>query len=621
MPLTFTAAEPDIKYDMGAWLTPLCLIVILLITVKFNFLLFHTLAEFFTIIVATLASLVAWKTYPFTRNNFLMYLGCGYFWVGCLDLCHTLSYQGLTILPESGPNLSTQFWLSARFLEAFVLLSTAWFLTHSLNRWLAFLSFGLVSFIFIISIQSHWFPVGYIQNVGLTPFKRISEYVIIAALLLAIILFWHYRHLLDKTMYRLLVLAIAVTAAAELCFTFYVNIYDISNIAGHILKLISFWLVFVATIRLTLEKPFQAMSRGASTYDAIPVATILVDTDNTIRQANHAAAELAKMPVYEMIGQHCHSFFHPKLLDIDRCDICIATEAGTVLNNYELKLDSSNRWRSYSLSPTEDNMGSRGMVQTIRDITREKLAELQIQQNKDRLEGLVTERTDELQSVNLELESFCHNITQNLQGPLRSINGFSQALMEDYQKVLDKTAHDYLLRIQRGSSTMGVMIDDLLELSSISKSNLKIVNINISQQCQQILSGLQANHPERKVRVKIQADIIAQGDPRLINIVLTNILDNAWKFTSRQANACIELGTEVIENQVVYYIRDNGVGFKMQYAKRLFGAFQRLHSKDDFEGNGIGLATAHRIVRRHGGHIWAKSEPEQGATFYFTLAA
>ncbi len=234
------------------------------------------------------------------------------------------------------------------------------------------------------------------------------------------------------------------------------------------------------------------------------------------------------------------------------------------------------------------------------------------------LERHVGERTEQLQQANRELESFASAVSHDLRTPLSGINGFSQALLEDYGESLDDTAKDYLARIQANISRMGQLIDDILKLSRVSRKELRLEPVDLSSLIQDITMNLgkQYHHAPKFVFPK---DATAWADPGLVRIALENLLDNAWKFTSRQAHAHIVFGLKEEADERVYHLKDNGTGFDMRYAPTLFEPFQRLHSSREFTGTGIGLVTVKRVVERHGGRIWVTSRPGKGTTFFFTL--
>jgi PAS domain S-box-containing protein len=246
------------------------------------------------------------------------------------------------------------------------------------------------------------------------------------------------------------------------------------------------------------------------------------------------------------------------------------------------------------------------------DITDRKLAETKLMQT-----------TAQLATSNKELEAFAYSVSHDLRSPLRAIDGFSSALLEDYGDKFDEEAKDYFDRIRRNVARMGGLIDDLLRLSRVTRSDLLYRNVNLSMLVQEQFDELQAINPERQVEIAIAPDVCVSADPTLMRVVISNLIQNAWKFTSHHPTARIEFGVISIEQQQdeqsAYFVRDDGAGFDMNYSKMLFGVFQRLHNTNEFAGTGIGLATVQRAIHRHGGHVWAEAAVEQGATIYFTV--
>lgn len=235
------------------------------------------------------------------------------------------------------------------------------------------------------------------------------------------------------------------------------------------------------------------------------------------------------------------------------------------------------------------------------------------------LERRVEERTAELSAANKELESFSYSVSHDLRSPLRSIDGFSQALADDYDGKLDSTAKSYLQRIRAATQRMGVLIDDLLNLSRVTRAEMKREPVDLSAMALSIVSELKKKDEQRHIEWVITGGAQGFGDARLLQIVLDNLLENAWKYTSKHERARIEFGQERLNGRIAYFVKDDGAGFDGEYSGRLFGAFQRLHGAAEFPGTGIGLATVQRIVLRHGGKVWAEGAVEKGATFYFTL--
>ncbi len=246
-------------------------------------------------------------------------------------------------------------------------------------------------------------------------------------------------------------------------------------------------------------------------------------------------------------------------------------------------------------------------------VTQEQLADLNAS-----LEDTVEDRTRELQAANRELESFAYAVSHDLRAPLRAIDGFGLALLEDCGDELDERGRDYLRRVRAATQRMGELIDDILTLSRVSRAEMTREVVDLSALARNTIARMRDADPDRDVEVVIEPDVSARGDARLLRIALDNLLGNAWKFTSTQSQARIEFGCRRGDDGPVYFVRDNGTGFDPRYANKLFKPFQRLHHDQDFEGNGIGLATVARVIDRHGGRVWADGAPGKGATFSFT---
>jgi PAS domain S-box-containing protein len=238
-------------------------------------------------------------------------------------------------------------------------------------------------------------------------------------------------------------------------------------------------------------------------------------------------------------------------------------------------------------------------------------------QNQE-LEKRVRDRTAQLEAMNRELEAFCYSVSHDLRAPLRSIRGFSEVLLERYAVKVDARGQELLRRVCESSQVMDHLIEDLLKLSRVTRIELQRQPVNLSTLAKAIAQELHEAEPARVVDFVIAPNLKADGDERLLHLVLDNLIRNAWKFTSKRTAAVIEVG-RTKDPEPAFFVRDNGAGFDMAYAQKLFGVFQRLHSPHDFPGTGVGLAIVQRIVRRHGGRTWARGEVDQGATFYFTL--
>ena len=326
------------------------------------------------------------------------------------------------------------------------------------------------------------------------------------------------------------------------------------------------------------------------------------DPQGIITDVNKQMEALTGCTRDELIGAPFKSYF----TDPESAEAAIKQVlAEGKITNYELTArsrDGRETVVSYNAATFHDRERTlQGVFAAARDITDRKQAESRLQQTVG------------------ELEAFSYSVSHDLRGPLRSIDGFTQALVEDYGPTLSGDAKRYLNLVRASAQEMGRLIDDLLRLSLISRSEMRREPVDLSATAEAVIATLQGREPDRHVAWQVQPGLHAVGDPPLLRAALENLLANAWKFSGKKADACIEVGRT---NGPVpeFYVRDNGVGFDPAYADKLFGAFQRLHAKTDFEGTGIGLATVRRVVRRHGGEIRAEAALGEGATFFFTLA-
>jgi light-regulated signal transduction histidine kinase (bacteriophytochrome) len=281
--------------------------------------------------------------------------------------------------------------------------------------------------------------------------------------------------------------------------------------------------------------------------------------------------------------------------------------------------DGSIFWARYDGQFTKTEDGTPCFQGFVIDITDRKEAEEEIKSLNVELEQRVIARTTQLEAANKELEAFSYSVSHDLRAPLRTIDGFSKALLEEYQEKLDDTGKSFLDRVRKATQRMGLLIDDMLKLSRITQAEIKRGAVDLSGMVREITEAHQKSNPDRAVDVTIQDGVMVQGDQYLIKIAMENLVGNAFKFTGKEAHPRIEFGAVNKDGETCYFIGDNGAGFDMTYVGKLFGAFHRLHASDEFPGTGVGLATVQRIIHRHGGQVWAEGEVGKGATFYFTL--
>jgi len=359
-----------------------------------------------------------------------------------------------------------------------------------------------------------------------------------------------------------------------------------------------------------VEQRTAMLKHQAQIIDQTHDSIVTTDLEGTIESWNQGAERLFGVAAQDAVGRHI-SFVYPQREHAFLAESVIQPLQEKGQHEVEVTMcraDGTEFPGHLSLSMLFDDSGApRGMVGYTIDIS-------DIKKREQALDQL----TAQLQASNRELESFSYSVSHDLRAPLRAIDGFSLALVEDYSDQLDGIALDYLQRVRNGAQRMGTLIDDLLQLSRVSRGELKFEPVDLGAIATAVIQELRAGEPQRQVSLTLGPDLRAMGDPRLLRVMIDNLLGNAWKFTGKNENPEIVFDRQNAGDKA-FFIRDNGVGFDMRHTDKLFGAFQRLHSSKEFPGTGVGLATVQRIVHRHGGKIWAQGHPGEGATFFFSL--
>ena len=368
--------------------------------------------------------------------------------------------------------------------------------------------------------------------------------------------------------------------------------------------------------RLESERRYHALARIA------PVGIFRTDVRGNVIYTNERWCQIAGMRPEEALGEGWATALHPQ--DRERV-IAEWYEAAKAQVPFYTECrfqrpDGKVIWLLARATAEQDLEGNAiGYVGTITDFSKQKKIEDELRVHRDHLEELVSERTQELEDVNRELEAFAYSVSHDLRAPLRSIDGFSYALEEECGDVIGDLGTDYLRRVRSASQRMGKLIDDILQLARMTRGDMQWSSVDMSKLANEAVDRLREADPGRQADVRVAPGMRVAGDRTLLGVLMDNLVGNAWKYTSEKDRACIEIGVLERDKQPVYFIKDNGAGFDMRYADKLFGIFQRLHKADEFEGTGIGLATVQRIVHRHNGRVWAEAEVDRGATFFFTL--
>ncbi len=376
-------------------------------------------------------------------------------------------------------------------------------------------------------------------------------------------------------------------------------------------------------------------------FESSPIGMFILDENTSIVRANAASVALCGGEIAEVMQHrpgdalHClHSTENQRGCGYGvECPLCPVRGAiedllanGGTLRGAELSLqlfrdaEPQEVWLRIGAEPLLLN-GCRHLCVALEDVTLRKQAEKDLKTLNADLEQRVRERTVELEASSKELEAFSYSVSHDLRTPLRAIDGFGLALLEEYEDKLDAEGKDYLQKIRAATQRMGTLIDDLLQLSRLTRAQMLVEKVNLTEIAWSIIHEMQQAEPERVVTIKIAPDLDDMADPKLMRIALENLLNNAWKFTAKQPESIIELGVTTEGSKKTYFVRDNGAGFDMAYMNKLFVPFQRLHSVEEYPGTGIGLGTVQRVMQRHGGAVWAEGQVDKGATFYFSFTS
>jgi PAS domain S-box-containing protein len=612
--------------------------------------LLHTLVEMFSIIVACSIFMIAWNTRRYLTKNYILFIGISFLFVSVLDLLHTLAYEGMNVFPGSDANLPTQLWIAARYTGSISLLVAPlvmnWKPRPVLLFWLATAATALLlTTIFVWRI----FPVCYIEGVGLTKFKIVSEYVIIALYTVAFALLVLRRTEFDWRVFRLLSGSILLRVASEITFIPYVAAYDELNIAGHFFKIAAYYLFYKALVESALVKPYDILFRNlkkseeelreerdrAQHYlDVAKTILVVIAADQRVSLINKKGCDILGYDEREIIGKNWFDTFVPARM---RDDVKAAFNKLMIreihpvehFENPVVSREGEERLIAWHNAVLENDDGE--IIATLssgEDITERKRAE----------EKLI-QKTAELERSNAELEQFASVVSHDLKEPLVSLGGFAEILREKYEDKLDAKAKTLISRIISGSIRMESLIKDLLAYAKVNSAVNPFRPVSCNAVLAIALSNLGRAIGESAAVITSDDLPSVTGEETQLIQLFQNLIGNAIKYredrpprihvsarslgdadvNSRDTISHSTLRTSHSKTGWLISISDNGIGIDPAYSERIFEIFYRLHQGDQYPGTGIGLAVCRRIVERHGGRIWVESEPGRGATFYFTL--
>jgi PAS domain S-box-containing protein len=576
----------------------------------YNYLLFHSLAEIFSIIVAAGIFIIAWNSRRFLDNNYFLFIGVAFLFVAFLDLLHTLAYSGMGVFPEYGTNLPTQLWVSARYLQSLSLLIAPLFIGKKLRARFIFLGYGLVCALAVVSIF-YWniFPTCFVEGTGLTVFKKVSEYIISFILIGAIFTMFRKRSQFDVVVLRLLFAAILVTIASELSFTFYESPFGFPNLLGHFLKIAAFYLIYKAIIETGLIKPYDLMFRNLKQreeqyrdlYEEAPDAYFSCGADGIIKRANRSATELLGYSREELVGRPVADLYADTPSGKATAEgVFRRFLDGEEIRDQELEArrsDGSSVWVSLSVRPIRDKEGQVVASRSIMvDITEQK----KLDQLKDDFIGLVS---------------------HELRSPMTVITGAINTVLTEAERLSPEETHQLLKDAAAESETLSNLLSNLLELSRVQAQRLVLHSeaIDVKKIVQEAVDKIKRQSATHKFVINLPRRLPpVEADPLRLERILYNLLENAVKYSPPGGEVRVSAKPE--GEQLVIGVSDEGIGISPADQEKLFSPFQRLEKRPSgVRGVGLGLMVCRRLVEAHGGNIWVESEPGHGSTFFFTM--
>lgn len=601
---------------------------LLYLSTLYNFLLFHTLAELFSIVIAFGIFIVAWNTRQLHDNRYFLFLGIAYLFIGFLDLAHTRTYKGMMVFQVQDPNTPTQLWVIARYIESISLLVAPLFFRRRMNPLSVFALYTLVTGLLLWSIHADLFPVCFVEGHGITPFKKFSEYAICAILVGAYFMLRMHRNRFSPVIFKLLSASIVLTIFSELAFTFYVGVYDISNIIGHLFKFVSFYLIYKAVVETGLREPYQLLFRElkesekkyrklfANMMNGFAYHRAVLDenghpVDHVFLEVNGAFEKMLGLKGREVIGMKVTEVFPG--IQKDRYD-WISEFGKVAINGETLNMERyfpiTRQWYSFSVYSPEPGFSAAVFA----DITQRKQAELEKEKNLKRVGSLMAE----LERSNEELQQFANIVSHDLREPLRTVANFVRLLENRYGETLDDRARTFIRFAVDGTERMNVLLNDLLGFARLGGGRLQLQPVELNSVLDMVVQNLAETIAERKAEVSWRNLPVVAADSTQMLQLFQNLVANALKFNERE-KPFVEIAAEKGDKEYVISIRDNGIGIAPENLERIFFIFQRLHGREEYSGTGVGLALCKKIIERHGGGIWAESTPGEGSRFYFTL--
>lgn len=566
------------KYLIFFILRAALIISALIVISRFNYLLFHSLAELFSVVVAFSIYILAWNSRRYMNNGFFLLLGVAFLFIGLLDVLHTLAYEGMGVFPNSGANLATQLWISARFMQSLSFLIAFLFLTRRVRALYLLVAYAAITTLILFSIFV-WgnFPTSYIDGVGLTAFKKISEYVISFILMVSMLGLVRYRENFDPGVLLWLLLSVGSAILSELAFTEYVGVYDFANMVGHLLKIASFYFIYKAIVVTGLIQPYDLMFRN------------LKQSEEALLKAHDELEERVRLRTAEIVQ---------------------------VNQALQHEVEEHKRTERELLKYREH----------LEELVVERTKELEHQVAiREMAEAASRKYAHQLERSNRELQDFASIASHDLQEPLRKIQAFGDRLEKKIGDDLDEHEFYYLDRMLDAATRMSVMINELLAYSRVTTKFQPHTLVDLNETLQGVISDLEIRLEQTEGRIESERLPTVNADRFQMRQLMQNLIGNALKFHRPGVPPLVKVTGEAFidpasgEEMVRLKVQDNGIGFDERYLDQIFRPFRRLVGHSEFDGSGMGLAICRKIVERHGGSITAESKEGQGTTFIIIL--
>jgi PAS domain S-box-containing protein len=594
-----------------------------------NYLLFHSFVELFSVAVAFAAFMITWNSRNFHEDGYFLFLGIAFMNVGLIDILHTLAYKDMGVFAGNGANLPTQLWMMARFLQSGSILAAPVFLNRKPRPRATLASFTvLTGLLLYLGFGLGLFPDCFAEGQGLTAFKVLGEYAISALLVVSSFILRINKGRFHRDVFRPFSLFILAFILSELAFSLYKDVFGIFNFLGHLIKAGSIYFFYKAVVETGVTRPVDLLFRKLDAsekrykhlYQRTPVMLHSIDAAGTILDVSDYWVESLGYPKNEVIGRKITDFFtaesRSRASNFGLTDILLSGQVKDV--PYRI-VKSDGGVRDVLLTSEAEKKPSGEFLQALAvmtDVTEKNRADAEIEALNRELKA----HAKELETANVDLEAFNYSVSHDLRGPISNISLLSQLLLCDRCGENPPKTLEAVKKILDETTRANALIGTLLEFSKLSRVEIKRVPVDLSDMGKAVAADFAVSDPSRRMNISIGNGMMAEGDPALLRVVLENLLGNAVKYTSIADSPSIVFDRADAHSDKVFMVKDNGIGFDMACAADLFTPFKRLHSKENFDGFGIGLATVQRIVARHGGKIWAESEPGKGATFYFVIA-